>query len=68
MIKGLQSRLHKLESVEKGGKLAIVFARFASELPEAEAAKALLEAEGREVFMVRWQWDDEQTAIPFSAN
>lgn len=56
MNKGLQTRLHKLEIVENGGKLAIVFARFPWELPEAETEKARLEAEGRSVLLICWRW------------
>jgi hypothetical protein len=58
MNRALQTRLDKLEAAKEGGKVAIVCARFPRELPEAEAERARLEAQGRRVLLVRWRWDD----------
>lgn len=56
----LTARLNKLEGVKEAGRLAILFASFPDELCRAEEKAARLEAEGRRVILVRWQWNEAQ--------
>jgi hypothetical protein len=60
MNRTMTARLHKLEGAKEAGRLAIVCARFEWEMAAAEAKAAKLEAEGRKVLLIRWQWDESE--------
>jgi hypothetical protein len=59
MKTGLTTRLAKLEAVKEGGQLAIVWVH-PDKRDEAEEEAARLEAMGRRVLLVRWQWSESE--------